>query len=459
MRVDTKTDRDTDQHELTVTHTSVLSIALPIIASNVTTPLIAVTDTAVLGQSGDATLIAAVALGGMIFTTLLWAFGFLRMGTTGITAQAYGAGETGEVFNALLRACVIAMTAGIVIVILQAPIKWAAFELIPATSDAEAAAGRYFDIRVWSSPAALINYALIGWLVGLGRARIAFLLQLLLNGTNIILSVVLVLGLNLGIAGAAWGTVVAEIIAAGVGIFYAWSTRGASINLTHILRPSAMKRMIAVNADIMIRTLCLIFAFSFFTAQSSAGGDVQLAANHILLQFLTVAAYFLDGFAFAAESVVGRSIGARNRNAFVQAARISTLWAFAFACAIGFLTLFAGDLALDAMAKDAEVQKYGRSFLGWAVIAPVLGVACYQLDGIFIGATRTADMRNMMILSTLAYLVAWWALAEPLGNHGLWVALMVFFLARTITLSARLPALMEDAFSPPSAPPQSQPAH
>jgi multidrug resistance protein, MATE family len=429
-------------------HRDVLAIALPMIFSNVTTPLIGAVDTAVIGQLGSAALIGAVAIGATVFTFFYWAFGFLRMGTTGLTAQASGAERNREVLATLYRALLVAGGAGVAIILLQWPIAEASFALMGASPDVDEAARTYFAIRIWSAPAALANYALVGWFIGLGRAGMAFRLQLLLNLTNIALDSLFVLGFGWGVAGVAAGTLIAETGAALVGLAVALrSASGLRIRLWRVFNAGKLRRMIAVNGDIMIRTLSLLFAFSFFTAQGARAGDLILAANAILMHFLSVSAYFLDGIAYATEALIGKAIGARDHARFADAVRLSSLWAAGLSICVGAAVWLGGGVVIDAMTISEPVRALAREYLIWAGLAPVLGVACFQLDGIFIGATRTRDMRNMMLVSLVIYLLAWAALTPAFGNEGLWAALMILFVARAITLALRMPSLKRDVFA------------
>ena len=428
-------------------HRDVLAIALPMIFSNVTTPLIGAVDTAVIGQLGSAPLIGAVAVGATIFTFFYWAFGFLRMGTTGLTAQASGAARPREVLATLYRALIVAGAAGLAIVVLQGAIAAAAFTLMGASAEVGTAARTYFDIRIWSAPAALANYALVGWFIGLGRAGMAFRLQLLLNLTNIGLDALFVWGFGWGIAGVAAGTLIAETGAALVGIAVAMrAAEGVKLRAWRVFNAGKLKRMISVNGDIMIRTLSLLFAFSFFTVQGSRSGDLILAANAVLMHFLSVSAYFLDGVAYATEALTGKAIGARDPKRFSDAVRLSSVWAAALSLATGAAFWLAGGVIIDVMTVNAAVREVARDYLFWAALAPLVGVACFQLDGIFIGATRTRDMRNMMLISLAVYLGAWALLTPAFGNHGLWAALMVLFVVRALTLAWRFPALERAAF-------------
>ncbi len=432
-----------------LTYGGVLALSLPIILSNVTTPLLGVTNTAVIGQLGEAHLIGAVAIGATVFSLLFWAFGFLRMGTTGLTAQAAGSGDTAETAAILARALLIAAVVGCTLIVLQLPLAWASFTLIKGSAAVEESARAYFAIRIWSAPFALVNYAVLGWFIGLGKTRTALLLQLVLNGANIILNLLLVSGLGWGVPGVALGTMIAEALAASFGLWLAWGQAGfvpASLSWRRALDRTGITRMMAVNGDLMIRTLSLLFAFTFFTAQAARTGDIVLAANEVLLQFLGVSAYLLDGFAFATEVLAGRAIGAGRPEHFSDAIRLSSVWAGGIALAVSVIYALAGATIIDAITTNEAVRETARMYLPWAVAAPVIGVACFQLDGIFIGATRTRDMRNMMLVSLALFLIAWAALTPIFGNHGLWASLMVFFIARGLTLWAHLPALRRAAF-------------
>jgi MATE family multidrug resistance protein len=427
----------------------VLAISLPIILSNITTPLLGITHTAVIGQLGLPHLLGAVALGGTIFSLLFWAFGFLRMGTTGLCAQAAGRGDQNLVAAILARALLLGGIAGCALIVMQRPIGLITLDLIEASGAVEAETQSYFAIRIWSAPFALANYAFLGWFIGLAKTRIAFLLQIVLNGLNVVLSIVLVTGLGWDVAGVAISTVVAEFAAAALGAVIAireCRARNAALSWDNTLDLAGLKRMLIVNADLMIRTLCLLFVFTFFTAQAAKAGDVILAANAILLQFLNISTYLLDGFAFATEALIGQAIGAADRAHFRRAIRLSCVWAVGVSLAASLVFLLAGGPIIDAMTTDPQLREVARLYVFWAIAAPVAGVACFQLDGIFIGATRTADMRNMMIVSLAVFMAAWAILTPPFGNHGLWAALIVFFVARALTLGAFYPALERASF-------------
>ncbi len=435
----------TGSGKMALTHRAILAIALPVMVSNVSTPLIGIVDTAVVGRIPDPAYIGAVAVGALIFSFVFWAFGFLRMGTTGLTAQALGANDHPEILASLGRALLLAAVAGIALVALQWPIREVAFRLLAASNQVEALAAAYFDIRVWAAPATLANYALLGWFIGLGRTDIGLVLQLVLNISNMVLDALFVLGLGWDVRGVAAGTVIAEFIAVTVGLYvairHARRFGHLKLDVAAWIHPDKIRRTIAVNRDIMIRSLALIFVFVWFMSRGAAAGDVILAANAVLMQFTSVSAFFLDGLAFAAEALVGRAIGAAHRAGLVEAIRMTTAWAVATALVIVFVLLAGGPVFIDALTVDPEARAAARTFLPWAALAPILGVWAFQLDGVFIGATRSVEMRNAMLLSTGIFLLAWWLLA-PFGNHGLWAALWVNYIARTLSLGAFLPRLV-----------------
>lgn len=424
-----------------------LAIAVPMILSNATVPLLGIVDTAVIGQLNDPALIGGVALGATIFAMLFWAFGFLRMGTTGLTAQAAGAGDSPEVAANLYRALAIAVTFGFALFAVHTGLIVFALKLVGGSAAVQTATAEYFGVRILSAPATLANYALIGWFIGLARAKAAFALQLVPNIINIVLAIVFVLFAGKGVKGAAMAAVIAEYAAAAAGLLLARRYLTATGDArARIFDATAFKRLIAVNGDIMIRTVCLLFAFTFFTAQGAKLGDVALAANSVLRGLGDLSAYVLDGFAFAAEVLTGQAIGARNFPRFRRAVYLSSLWAGALAVVATLVFLGGGVLLIQIMTATPSVRDAAYEFLPWAVLMPLAGVACFQLDGIFIGATRTADMRNMMIVSLAVFFAAWAVLMPAFGNHGLWASLTIFLLARAVTLGWRFPALEKAVF-------------
>jgi len=294
-----------------------------------------------------------------------------------------------------------------------------------------------------------VNFALLGWYIGLGRAGVAFFVQLVINVLNMVLAILFVLWLGGGVAGVGYAALIAECAGAVLGLVIALRIAremGASAPLADGLDWLKMKRSLGINADLTVRAVGHYSAIMFFTAQGAAGGDVILAANAILMTLINIMVYLLDGFAFAAESLVGRAVGARDKRSFSRAVLLSTEWAGVLAVLIGGGLWFAGPAIIELTAKSAEVQQAAGTYLMWAAIAPMLGVWCFQLDGIFTGATRTRDMRNTMVLSLIPFFAVWWLLAPHFGNHGLWAAFMVFYVARASSLLAFMPALVRASF-------------
>lgn len=426
-----------------ITHKRVLKIALPILLANITVPILGAVDTGVVGQLGQAAPIGAVGIGAVILSALYWIFGFLRMGTTGLTSQAHGAGRSGEVAALLTRALMIALAGGVVVIALQVPLFAGAFLIAPASAEVEGLAREYLSIRVWSAPAMIAIFGITGWLIALERTRAVLLIQLLMNGVNIGLDLWFVLGLGWGVQGVAFATFLAEWGGVVLGL---WLCRDAFAvpawrDWPRVFDAQALRHMGQVNGDILLRSLMLQAIFLSFLFLGADFGDVTLAANQVLLQFLHITAYALDGFAFAAEALVGNAMGRRDSRHIRRAAKVSTLWGLISVMILSLGFALFGAVIIDTMAKVPAVQAEARTFLPYMVIAPLLGLGSYMLDGIFIGATRTRDMRNMMALSLLTYAVAVTLLVPQLGNHGLWLALLISFVARAASLGACYPAL------------------
>lgn len=426
-----------------VTHRRVLGNALPIVLSNATVPILGAVDTGVVGQLGEAAPIGAVGIGAIILSALYWIFGFLRMGTTGMTSQAHGAGLRGEVAALLVRALIVGLAAGIVVIALQAVLFRGAFLLSPASAEVEGMARDYLAVRVWSAPAAIGLYGLTGWLIALERARAVLVVQVWMNGLNILLDLWFVLGLDWGVEGVALATFLAEWSGFALAL---WLCRGAFAqpawrDWPRVFDKRRLKQMAAVNGDILLRSLMLQAIFVSFLFLGADFGDVALAANQVLLQFLHITAYALDGFAFAVEALVGQALGARDRAGLRRAAVLSSLWSLACVVILSLGFALAGGAIIDLMTTAPDVRLSARDYLPYMVAAPVLGVASWMLDGIFIGATQSREMRNMMGLSLLVYVVAVAVLVPVFGNHGLWAALLISFVARGVTLGWRYPRL------------------
>ncbi|EPX81073.1 MATE family efflux transporter [Litoreibacter arenae] len=430
-----------------LTHRRVLKIAIPIVISNATVPILGAVDTGVVGQMGLAAPIGAVGIGAIILSGLYWLFGFLRMGTAGLTAQAHGAGQTGEVSAMLSRSLMIGVAAGLVIMSLQIPLFWGAFKLSPASPEVESLARDYMSIRVFSAPAAIAIYGITGWLIALERTRAVLVMQVWMNGLNIVLDLVFVLQLGWGVEGVAFATFLAEWSGLALGL---WLCRDAFASPAwkdwpRVFDRTRLKRMAAVNTDIMVRSVLLQAAFISFLFFGADFGDVTLAANQILLQFLHITAYALDGFAFAAEALVGQAFGARNRLRLRRGAYLASFWGLIVTIGLALSFAVFGGTIIDIMTTAPEVQTEARTYLIYMIFAPVVGVAAWMLDGVFIGATRTRDMRNMMAVSFAVYAVSLAVLMPFLGNHGLWLSLLIMFVARGVTLGLKYPALEAEA--------------
>lgn len=438
-----------------ITRGQVLRLAWPIILANAAVPLLGLADTAVIGNFGSLADLGAIAFGAVIFSFVYWGFGFLRMGTTGFTAQAAGARDEPEIRAALLRALVLAGAIGSALIVLQAPILGASLWLLDGSADVERLTAAYFGIRIWGAPATLGTFALMGTLIGLGRSRSLLAVQLLLNGLNILLDVWFAGVLGWGAAGIALGTVLAE-----------WSSFAFAILLvTRILRGrhrdaepflagarlrdrGKWRRTLTANSDIMLRTLLLVFGFTWFIRQSAQFGDATLAANHILLQLVSFSAFFLDGYAFVAESIVGEAVGARNLERFDLAVRRSTELAGGTALLLGLTLLGAGPALVELLTAIEAVRAVAMALLPFTALYVVCSFAAFQLDGIFIGATRTRAMRNAALFSTGLFLLIWWPLAAIGGNAGLWAAFVVFVCARAAALGWYYPDLRRTLAAP-----------
>ncbi len=426
-----------------VSHRRILRIALPIVISNATVPILGAVDTGVVGQLGAAAPIGAVGIGAVVLASVYWIFGFLRMGTTGMVAQARGAGDAAETGALLMRALLIGGAAGVAFILLQSLLFAAAFRLAPASAEVEALARDYLAIRIWGAPAAIGGYALTGWLIAMERARGVLALQVLMNGLNIVLDLLFVLVFAWGVQGVAAATLIAEWSGLLLGL---WLCRAAFAgsqwcNWPRVFDRERLRRMALVNGDILLRSVILQASFTSFLFLGAGLGDVTLAANQVLLQFLSITAFALDGFAFAAEALIGNTVGRGDRAGLRRAAVMTSQWGVGLSLVLAGAFFFAGPVLIDTMSTAAPVRAAAREFLPWIVAAPVIGIAAWMLDGIFIGATRTREMRQAMVQSGLVYALAAAVLLPLYGNHGLWGALMVLNVSRGITLAWRYPAL------------------
>ena len=428
-------------------------IAWPIMLSNISVPLLSAVDMAVVGRLPGPQYLGAVAVGALIFNVVYHSLNFLRMGTTGLTAQALGAQNPDEVRAALARAGVLATGIGLTIIAAQWVILWAGLELIGPAPEVGSLAADYVTVRIWGAPAALFNYALVGWFFGTHNPRAALVMQIFMNGLNIALDFWFVIGLEWGVVGVAWATLIAEYLAIMLGLALAWrklSGFGGEWVAARVFDRQRMRRMFTVNGDIFIRSIFLQLSFAAITAIGARIGDVTLAANAILFNLLTFSAYFLDGFSQAAEALVGKALGARDRDSFQHAARAAGRGAVVAGLLLTSVFWLTGPTIIDIMTTVEAVRIETRTYLPWAVIMPVVAVWSFLLDGIFIGSTWTREMRNGMVLSSAVYAAALALLVPMLSNHGLWLAIVIFFFARALTLGVRYPRLLQTVDSGPA---------
>ncbi|WP_108662032.1 MATE family efflux transporter [Acuticoccus kandeliae] len=427
----------------------VLRIAVPMTIAHISTPLIGIVDTAVIGQLGSAILIGAVALGALLIDFVGTSMNFLRMGTTGLVAQAMGAEDREAEAMALWRAIVMGLVTGVAIILLQLPLI-AIFLFVMGPSEAVAAATRdYVAIRVWGVPFMLINYVILGWLLGLARARAGLLLQIVLGFSNIVGSVAFVLFLGWGVKGVAAASVLAELVtvaAGGVFVVRHLATQPLP-PLASIFERVGFRRMVAVNTDILIRSVLLISTFTAFSAMGARFGDVTLAANAVLLNILLLCGYMLDGVATAAEQLGGRAIGARYKPAFTDTVRLTVTAAFVVAAGLSAFALVGGGLFIHISTTAEDVRAASLAYLGWAAITPLTGALAYSMDGLFVGATWTRAMRNMMICASSLFFVVCFTVTPILGNHGLWLALNLYLAARGVSLWLMVPSMTRRTFA------------
>jgi MATE family multidrug resistance protein len=420
---------------------SILRLAIPNIISNITVPLVGMADLAILGHltASPEAYIGAIALGGMIFNFIYAIFSFLRMGTTGFTAQAYGAGNHKESSLIFGRAIIFAFVGGAFLIAIQSPIDSLTFSLIDSSAEVESLASEYFFIRIWAAPAALGLYAINGWFLGMQNARVPMILAIMINLVNVGANYFFVYGLGMTSDGVAWGTLIAQYLGLLTGLTILVRHHAHIIrywSLKAMLQLASMKRFFMVNRDIMIRTVLLILAFSFFTTKSASMGDDILAVNTLLLQFLFFFSYFLDGFAYAAESMAGKYFGAGDYSKLKSFTRYIFVWGSLISIPFSLAYLLAGDYILYILTDKQEVISMASPYLPWLALVPLVSFAAFIWDGIYTGCTATAAMRNTMIIaSILIFLPLSYLLVSQMGNHGLWLAMMIFMLARGLIMS------------------------
>lgn len=432
-----------------VTHRMVLSIAVPMTLGFLTTPLLGLTDTAVVGRTGDAAALAGLAIGAVLFDLIFSSVSFLRASTTALVAQALGRGDRHEQQAVFWRALVLSVGLGLIILATSPWLLSIGLRMMGPEGTAAAATATYFSIRILAGPLTLTNYTILGFVLGLGRGTTGLLLQTILNGTNIVLSIYLGLVLGWGVAGVAWGTLIGEGIAAAVGLalIIPRFDRKDGPKVAEIFDRAKLSALFAINRDLMIRTFTLLAAFTLLTRIGTGFGAVVLAANAVLMNFFMIASFYLDGMANAAEQIVGRAVGARFREGFDRAIRLTAIWSLGLALVSCLFFLIFGNAIIDFMTTAADVRVIAANYLPWAAVTALTGALAFQMDGVYIGATWSREMRNMMLLAFTGYCLSL-ALFVPLfGNHGLWLSLNLFLALRGILLLARLPARAAQSFT------------
>lgn len=423
----------------------ILSLAIPSIITNITTPLLALMDVVIVGHMGSADYIAAIAVGGTIFNMLYWLFAFLRMGTSGLTAQANGGGDSKSCAQVLARGLTVALCASILIILFQKPLLDLTLNFLEVRDRVRDLASVYFSILVWGAPASLATFTVTGWLLGMKNARAPMWVAFVVNISNIAVSLLLVLGFGLKVEGVASGTLTAQWLGAltGLGIV-AVKYRPAPGRLREIIRLSDLKRFFKVNTDIFFRTLCLIAVTVWFTRTGATQGTVILAVNTLLMQFFILFSYFMDGFAFAGESLCGNLIGGGDSRGLRECVKALFRWSVAMVLLFTLVYAAGGESIMSLLSDDAGVRLSAKEYYSWVIAIPAVGFAAFTWDGIFIGATRTREMLLSMATATAIYFVMLRILFPIIGNHGLWIAFLAYLFTRGLALTAMSRRIFQD---------------
>lgn len=425
-------------------HSRVWILAFPIILSNVTVPLVGAVDTAVMGHLDDVELIGAVALGASIFSLVYWSFGFLRMGTGGLVAQAHGAGDRQSIRLTLARSLCIAAVLGVAVILLQTPLLQLCLRVLEISENLKDLTTQYYEIRIWSAPATFANFVVLGTLIGLQRTGSVLIFQLFLNLTNIVLDLLFVTIWHWEIQGVATASVISEYAALALTLYLIrpiFTGQNSTLSMAQLIDTAALKKLFSLNANIMIRTLLLVLSFFYFNAISTRLGAVTLAANAILMQILHICAYALDGFAHAAETLAGHAWGSKRKQDFNNAVIISTVQSAVVALLMSLVIYAFGSSIIELFTSQQQVLAEAESTLPWLVLLPLLSVWCYQLDGIFIGTTHSREMRNAMIISVAVYVATTELLVRSHDSDALWISFSIFMVFRGITLLAYYPRI------------------
>lgn len=408
------------------------------VLSGISVPLLGMVDTAVTGHLDDPAYLAAVAVGGAVFSFLYTGVNFLRMGTTGIAAQAFGAGDAAGLRNSLGQALVVAMLVATVLLLLQTPLATLGIQLLGPADAIKPFAREYIGIRIWSAPATLASYALIGWFIGLQNARIPLLIVVATNSVNIVLDLLFVVVMGMDVDGVALASVIAEFSGVALGGTFAireLRRRGGHWDIARLTSLQAYTAFFAVNANLFIRTMALVFTLAFITSQGARLGTLVLAANAVLMNLQHLLSFALDGIAHAAEALTGKAIGQKSREALRRAVSLTLRWSVGIAAAFSVLYLLAGPMFVRLMTDLPEVRATTLVYLPWLVLSPLVSVWSFLYDGVFVGATRAREMRDIMLVSTFLVFLPAWYLLQPLGNHGLWLAFTLFMASRGLGMA------------------------
>lgn len=413
----------------------ILRIALPSIVSNITVPLLGLIDVTITGHMGGAAFVGAIAVGGMLFNIIYWLFVFLRMGTSGMTAQAFGARRLTEVVSVLLRAVAVAMVMSVLLLSLQVPVRELSLSLIEPSAEVAFLARTYFNICVWGAPASLLLFVLNGWFLGMQNSRAPMVIAILQNVANILLSLLFVYGFGMKIEGVAMGTVLAQYAGLLVGLFllfrHYWRLR-VYLRMDQVFTQASLVRFFMLNKDIFFRTLCLIFVHFYFIAMGAKNGDSALAVNALIMQLFLLYSYIMDGFAFAGEALVGKAIGARARIAFFETLKRLFAWGTVMMLLFTLLYSLFSQQFLYLLSDDPTVVKASEEYYLWSLLLPVCGMATFIWDGIYIGATATKGMLLSMAVGMLTFFALNYLFLPSLGNHGLWLAFNGYILMRGV---------------------------
>ncbi|MDT8861404.1 MATE family efflux transporter [Alkalihalobacillus sp. MEB130] len=433
----------------TISHKEYLVLAVPLIISGISTPILGAVDTAVVGQIPNPASIGGVAIGAVIFNTMYWLLGFLRVSTSGFTAQAEGANNQTEVFLSFLRPMIMAIFFGLFFILFQQPILQLALRLLGGSEAVSSFAAAYFSIRIWGAPFILLSYVMIGWLIGMGKVRLALATQILMNVLNIILDLVFVLRFGMGVNGVAYATVISEISAVMFGawvIFRANKDKIGQISVRLLANSKTLIKLLQVNRDLFLRTVCLLAMTGIFTAKGASMGEVTLAANAILLQIHYIMAYLFGGFANASSILVGRAIGGNNLSLYKRAFSLSAQWGFVSAIGLSLIIVVSGQQIVELFTTIVEVRVIALDVLIWLIIFPFVGFWGLQLEGIFSGATEAKSIRDSIALALIVFIGAIWLLVPLYQEHGIWIAFVLFSLSRSIFLSFYVPKLTRTQF-------------